>query len=163
MLLWLLPPSPLAISAGVQLSLRIGSVFGDTHRCMHTHSHMENINIITNSKQQVMGTATQPQVIQSEHPLTHSPKVIGLGDRVGAATLLARADNWLINVQPMSSDSESTGLKPGDRPGLVKPLSHLDNGDDALLRTQVLCVRVERSSQVHFIPRPQKPSQTRSK
>ncbi len=40
---------------------------------------MENINIITNSKQQVMGAATQPEVIQSEHLLTHSPKVIGLG------------------------------------------------------------------------------------
>lgn len=73
---------------------------------------MENINIITNSKQQVMGAATQPRVIQSEHPLTHSPKVIGLGGQVGAATSLARADNWLINVQPMASESESTRLQP---------------------------------------------------
>lgn len=72
---------------------------------------MENINIITNSKQQVMGAATQPQVIQSEHPLTYFPKVIGLGGRVGAATLLAGADNWLINVQPMASESGSTGLQ----------------------------------------------------
>lgn len=37
-LLWLLPPSPLAINAGVQLSLRIGSVLGDTHNCAHTHT-----------------------------------------------------------------------------------------------------------------------------
>ncbi len=138
-LLWLLPPSPLAINAGVQLSLRIGSLLGDTHKCTHTHGHMENINIITNSKQQVMGAATQPRVIQSEHPLTHSPKVIGLGGRVGAASLLATADNWLINVQPMASESESARLQPGD---LMKLLSHLDNGHDPLKRTQDVCVCV---------------------
>lgn len=50
---------------------------------------MENINMITNSKQQVTGAATQPQVIQSEHPLSHSPEVIGLRGQVGAAKLLA--------------------------------------------------------------------------
>lgn len=90
---------------------------------------MENINIITNSKQRVMGAVTQPWVIQSEHPLTHSPKVIGLGGRIGAATLLARADNWLINVQPMASES---GLQPEDHTGLTKLLSHSDNRDNPL-------------------------------
>lgn len=64
-------------------------MFGDTH-AHTTHGHMEDINIITNSKQQVMGAATQPGVIQSEHPLTHSPKVIGLGGRVGATTFAGR-------------------------------------------------------------------------
>lgn len=59
---------------------------------------MEDINVITNSKRRVTGAVTQPRVIQSERPLTHSPKVIGLGGQVGAAALLAGADNWLINV-----------------------------------------------------------------
>ena len=101
---------------------------------------MEVINIITNSKQQVMGAATQPRVIQSEHPLTHSPKVIGLGGQVGATTLLAGADNWLINVQPMASESRSRGLRSGDLSGIVKLLSHLDNEVDPLTRTQDVCM-----------------------
>lgn len=112
MLLWLLPPFPPAINAGVQLSLWIASSLGDSLKRMHTHGHMENINIITKSKQWVTSAATRPRVIQSEHPLTHSPKVIGLGGRVGATTLLGTADNWLINVQPTASESESTELRP---------------------------------------------------
>lgn len=102
---------------------------------------MEDINVITNSKQ-VMSAVTQPRVIQSEHPLTLSPKVIGLGGRVGAETLLAGADNWLINVQPMASESESTGLWPGDLFGIMKILSHLDIDVDPLRKTQDVCVCV---------------------
>lgn len=108
----------------------------------HTHGHMENINIITNSKQQVMGAATQPQVIQSQHPLTHSPNVIGLGGRIGTATLLATDDNWLINVQPMASESKSTGFQPRDHTGLMKLRSHLDNGAGPQRPTQGVCVCV---------------------
>lgn len=69
---------------------------------MHSRGHMENINIITNSKQWVMGTATLPRVIQSQHPLTRLHKVIGLRGWLGVATFLVGVDNWLINVQPMA-------------------------------------------------------------
>lgn len=110
MLLWLKPRSPPAINDGAQLSLRIGSPLGDTLTNACTH-HMENINVITNSKQQVMGAATQPQVIQSQHLLTLSPKVIGLGGWVGTESLLAGADNWLINVQPTASEPESSNQR----------------------------------------------------
>lgn len=41
----------------------------------HMHGHMENINVITNSKQRVTDAATQPRAIQSEQLLTpHPPK-----------------------------------------------------------------------------------------
>lgn len=40
---------------------------------------MENINIITKSKEQVRTAVTQPWVIQSELPQHTPPKVIGLG------------------------------------------------------------------------------------
>ncbi|KAK5847611.1 hypothetical protein PBY51_016725 [Eleginops maclovinus] len=105
-LLWLLLLSPSAINAGVQLSLWIGCELGDTHRCRRTHHHMEHINIITNSKQRVMGSATQPGVIQSEQPLTHSPKVIGLG---GLGWRDNCADNWLIDVKPLSQREPHLG------------------------------------------------------
>lgn len=94
---------------------------------------MENINIITKSKQQVMGAATLPQVIQSKHPLSQSPKMIGLGGLIGTTTLQGPADNSLINVQPMASESESTELQSS---GLIKLLPHLYSGDDPLQRTQ---------------------------
>lgn len=71
----LLPPSPAAINAGVQLSLWTASTLGDTLKCTRTRGHMENINIITKSKEQVRTAATQPWVIQSQPPPlpTHSP------------------------------------------------------------------------------------------
>lgn len=79
---WLLPPSPPAINAGVQLSPWKASSLGDTLKCTRTHGHMENINIITKSKEQVRTAATQPWVIQSEQPHHTPPKVIGLGGGV---------------------------------------------------------------------------------
>lgn len=81
-----------------------------------------------------MSAATRPRVIQSQHPVTHTPEVIGLGGeaRAGATTLPGAADNWLINVQPIASEPESAQLQPGSHAGLVKPLSHLDNRDDPL-------------------------------
>lgn len=45
-----------------------------------------------------MGAVTQPRVIQSEQPLTYSPKVIGLGRQAGTK-LLVMADYWQINAQ----------------------------------------------------------------
>ena len=56
--------------------------------------------------------------------------------------LLAGADNWLINVQPLASESKSTGLQPEDVSGVMKLLSHLDNEDEPVRRTQGVCVSV---------------------
>lgn len=95
---------------------------------------MENINIITKSKEQVRTAATWLWVIQSEHPrhtLPPHPK----GDWVGrglcgtATPLQGPADNWVINVRPLASESESTELQARDLAGLGKLLSHLDNGE----------------------------------
>ncbi len=155
MRLRLLPLSPLAISAGVQLSLRTDSMLGDTHKSTHTHGHMENINIITNSKQQVMGAATPPGVIQSEYPVTSFPKVIGLGGQVGAVKLLAGTDNWLINVQPMARESDSTGLQPSGHTRLMKLLSHLDNRDDArcvCMSIQFIVIKTQHWTKSHCAP-----------
>ena len=158
-LLWLLPHSPPAINTGgaAQPPDRLHAL-GHTqlhthkHKLTQAHGHMEDINIITNSKQGVNGEVTQPLVIQSEQPLIHSPKVIGLGGQVGTATLLARDDNWLINVQLMATAFESTELQ--SETGLMKVLSHPNNSNDPQRRTQVVCVCVciqsDRSSQKHI-------------
>lgn len=129
MLHWLLPPSPPAINAGVQLSLWKASSLGDTLKCTRTHGHMENINIITKSKEQVRTAATQPWVIQSEHPQHTPPQGDWIRGLRGTAMLLGPADNWVINGKPLASESESTGLQAKDPAGLAKLLSHLDNGE----------------------------------
>lgn len=102
MLHWLLPPSPPAINGGVQLSLWTAPSLGDTLKCTRTCGHMENINIITKSKEQVRTAATRPWVIQSEHPPTHFPQGDWIRGLCGAATLLGPADNWVINVKPLA-------------------------------------------------------------
>ena len=51
--------------------------------------------------------------------------------------MLAGADNWLISVQPMASESKSTGLKKEDHTGLRRLLSCLDNETEPLRRTVV--------------------------
>lgn len=80
-----------------------------------------------------MGAATLPQVIQSKHPLSQSPKVIGLGGLIGTTTLPGPADNSMINVQPMAGESESAELQSN---GLIKLPPHLYSGDDPLERTR---------------------------
>lgn len=57
----------------------MASSLGDTLECTRTLGHMENINIITKSKEQVRTAATRPWVIQSQLPQHTPPKVIGLG------------------------------------------------------------------------------------
>lgn len=107
---WLLPPSPPAINAGVQLSLWKASSLGDTLKCTRTHGHMENINIITKSKEQVRTAATQPWVIQSEHPQhTPPPKVIGLGGCVAQPCCWAQLIiGWLMwSHWPVSQRAQS--------------------------------------------------------
>lgn len=58
---------------------------------------MENINIITKSKEQVRTAATQPWVIQSELPQHTPPKVIGLGGCVAQPRCWAQLIiGWLM-------------------------------------------------------------------
>lgn len=73
--LWLLPPSQLAISVGVQLSLWMASSLGDALK------HTAIWRILTSlPSQSSRSQARRPGlgVIQSEQLPTHSPKVIGL-------------------------------------------------------------------------------------
>lgn len=72
-----------------------------------THSHMENINVITKSKRAGHDAVTRPRVIQSQHPVTHTPEVIGLG---GGGPVLVRqcCRPWLIIGWLMCSRSPAS-------------------------------------------------------
>lgn len=101
MLVWLLPPSPLAINAGLQVSLQIADA--------HTHTTTAIWRILTSLPIQSRGSwARRPSPRLSNHstPQSHSADVIGLGGRVGARRRCP--DNWLINVQPVSHGAQGS-------------------------------------------------------
>lgn len=78
-----------------------------------THTRMPNTHatiwrILTSLPIQSSGSQARrpsPGLSNQSAFVTRFPKVIGLGCQVGVATFISRADNWLINVQPMARES----------------------------------------------------------
>lgn len=92
----------------MQLDLQIAPrALGGTHTRM-PNTHATIWRILTSLPIQSSGSQARrpsPGLSNQSAFVTRFPKVIGLGCQVGVATFISRADNWLINVQPMARES----------------------------------------------------------
>lgn len=98
----------------------------------NAHAHMAIWRILTSLPSQRSRSGPRrpsPGLSNQSTPNTLPPQGDWIRGLCGTAMLLGPADNWVINVKPLASESESTELQARDPAGLVKLLSHLDNGE----------------------------------